>query len=146
MSYSFGFSWEGFIIVLLPMIPNIFYFMLPNVISSGKVEKKNFILDVIEHGSQIIYIGLLIFVINNRYASIQSGYVIGMAIFLLLYYVLWGLLFSGKKNIMILLGLVVFPVVYFILGEILIYNFIAIIPTIIFGIVHVIITYTDFSF
>lgn len=146
MSYSFGFSWEGFIIVLLPMIPNIFYFMLQNVISSGKVENKNFILDVIEHGNQLIYIGLLIFVINNRYASIQSGYVIGMAIFLLLYYVFWGLLFSRKKNIIILLGLAVFPVVYFILGEILIYNFIAIIPTIIFGIVHVIITYTDFSF
>lgn len=114
MSYSFGFSWQGFIIVLLPMIPNIFYFMFPNVISSGNVEKKNSILDIIEHGSQIIYIGLLIFVINNRAGAIQIGYVIGMAIFLLLYYVLWRLLFSGKKNIMILLSLAIFPVVYFI--------------------------------
>lgn len=145
MNYSFGFSWKGFLIVLLPMIPNIFYFMFPNAISSGKMESSHLILDIIEHGSQLIYIALLIFMITNRYVYIQSNYVIGMAIFLLSYYALWILLFAGNKNLIILICMAIFPVVYFILAEIWLYNFPAIVPTAIFGIVHVIITYIDFS-
>ncbi len=145
MNYSFGFSWRGFLIVLLPMIPNIFYFLFPNAISSGKLENSHLILNIIEHGSQLIYIALLIFMITNKYTSIQSVYVIGMAIFLLSYYALWILLFAGNKNLIILICMAIFPVVYFILAEIWLHNFPAIIPTTIFGIVHVIITYIDFS-
>lgn len=143
MKYSFGFSWVGFIIVLLPMIPNIFYFLYPNVISSEKVANSHLILDVIEHGTQFIYIALLIFMMTNKNVSIQSPYVIGMAIFLLSYYAFWVLLFAGNKNLMILTCMAVFPVVYFILAEFWLRNFPAMIPTAIFGIVHVIITYTD---
>jgi hypothetical protein len=29
MNYYFGFSWMGLIVFLLPMIPNIFYFLIP---------------------------------------------------------------------------------------------------------------------
>ncbi len=145
MNYSFGFSWRGFLIVLLPMIPNIFYFLFPNAISSGKVENSHLILNIIEHGSQLIYIALLIFMITNKYVSIQSIYVIGMAIFLLSYYALWILLFAGNKNLIILICMAIFPVVYFTLAEIWLHNILAIIPTAIFGIVHVIITYIDFS-
>jgi len=145
MNYSFSFSWRGFLIVLLPMIPNIFYFLFPNAISSGKVENNHLILNIIEHGSQLIYIALLIFMITNKYVSIQSVYVIGMAIFLLSYYAFWILLFAGNKNLIILICMAIFPVVYFILAEIWLHNFLAIIPTVIFGIVHVIITYIDFS-
>ena len=145
MNYSFGFSWRGFLIVLLPMIPNIFYFLFPDAISSGKIENSHLILNIIEHGSQLIYIALLIFMITNKYVSIQSVYVIGIAIFLLSYYALWILLFAGNKNLIILICMAIFPVVYFILAEIWLHNFLAIIPTVIFGIVHVVITYIDFS-
>lgn len=82
--------------------------------------------------------------IINKPVSLQSGYVIAIAIFLLSYYALWILLFAGNKNLLILICMAVFPVVYFILAEIWLYNFLAIIPTVIFGIVHVIITYKDF--
>lgn len=144
IKYSFGFSWNGFLIVLLPMIPNIFYFLFPDAISSGRVENSHLTLDLIEHGSQIIYITLLIFIITNKNVSLQSVYVIAMAIFLLSYYILWILLFAGNKDLIILICMAIFPVVYFILAEIWLRNFLAIIPTVIFGIVHVIITYKDF--
>lgn len=144
MKYSFGFSWKGFLIVLLPMIPNIFYFLFPNAILSGNVENNHLILDIIEHGSQIIFIALLIFMITYKHVSLRSVYVIPMATFLLSYYALWILLFAGNKNLMILICMAVFPVAYFILSEIWLHNFLAIIPTAIFGIVHVIITYIDF--
>jgi len=41
MEYSFGFSWKGFIIVLLPMIPNFFHFLFPNTLKSD-ISKFNF--------------------------------------------------------------------------------------------------------
>lgn len=126
------------------MIPNIFYFLFPDAISSGKVENSHLTLDLIEHGSQIIYITLLIFMITNKHISLQSVYVIAMAIFLLSYYILWIILFAGNKDLIILICMAIFPVVYFILAEIWLRNFLAIIPTAIFGIVHVIITYKDF--
>jgi len=70
--------------------------------------------------------------------------VIGMVIFLLSYYVLWILLFMGRKDFIVLICMAVFPVVYFILSEIWLHNFPAILPTVIFGIAHLIITYMDF--
>jgi len=143
--YSLGFSWKGFLIVLLPMLPNVFYFLFPNVISSGNAVPKHLVLDIIEHGSQAIYIALLIFLTTNKNSPIQSGYVIGMIIFLLSYYVLWILLFTGHKDLFVLICMAVFPVVYFILAEIWLHNFTAIIPTVVFGIAHVIITYMDFN-
>lgn len=144
MKYYFGFSWKGFLIVLLPMIPNVFYFLFPNAISNGSIVGSHLILDIIEHGSQAIYIAFLIILITKKDTPLQSPYVAGMAILLLSYYILWILLFSGMKNLMVLICMSVFPVIYFILAEIWLHNFPAIAPTAIFGIVHVMITCMDF--
>lgn len=144
MNYSFGFSWKGFLIVILPMIPNLFYFLFSNAISSGSTVISHLALDIIEHGSQAIYIALLIFLIAKKDVFMHSPYIICMIIFLLSYYVLWILLFAGNKNLLVLICMAVFPVIYFILAEIWLCNFLAIIPTAIFGVVHIIITYMDF--
>ncbi|MBU5593517.1 hypothetical protein KQI89_17425 [Clostridium sp. MSJ-4] len=142
MNYHFGFSWTGFIIFLLPMIPNVFYFLIP---TSGNNVNRHLILDVLEHGSQAIFIFLLIFVIRKQTSEILCAYTIAMAIILIFYYVLWIFYFIGKVNLLILLGMAVLPVAYFILAEMWLHNYLAIIPTVIFGIVHVIITYMDFK-
>ena len=145
MHYYFGFSWSGFIVFLLPMIPNIFYFLIPVSGISGNNVNKHLILDVLEHGSQAIFIFLLIFVIRKQTSEILYPYTIGMAIMLISYYVLWILYFSGKANLVILLGMAILPVVYFVLAEMWLHNYLAIIATALFGIVHVIITYMDFQ-
>ncbi|MGG7177516.1 hypothetical protein ACQPU1_07995 [Clostridium paraputrificum] len=145
MNYSFSFSLTGFLIVLLPMIPNFFYFLLPNAFSTEKIENKHLILDIIEHGSQFFYIALLIFITTNKNLSMQSLYFVGMVVSLVFYYILWILLFSGHKNLIILISMAIFPVIYFILSEIWINNLLSTIPTVIFGVVHVIITYKDFT-
>lgn len=145
MNYHFGFSLRGFIIFLLPMIPNIFYFLIPAADASGKNVNSHLILDIFEHGSQAVFFFLLIFVIRIETFEILSPYTIGMAIMLILYYILWIFYFTGKVNLVILLGMAILPVVYFILGEMWLHIYIAVIPTVLFGIVHVIITYMDFS-
>lgn len=146
MGYSFGFSWKGLSAFLLIIIPNIFYFLLPNLNVSGNAITHYLILDIIEHANQAISIILLIFLINGKSSPIVSPYTLCIAILLLTYYVLWVFYFVGSKNLIILLGMAVLPVAYFALVEIWIHNFPAIIPTAIFGFVHIIITYMDFRY
>jgi hypothetical protein len=122
------------------MIPNIFYFFIPAADVSGNNAKSHLILDVLEHGSQAMFIFLLIFVIRKQASEMLCPYTIGMAIMLIFYYVLWILYFTGNANLFIFFGMAVLPVVYFVLAEIWLHNYLAIIPTVLFGIVHVIIT------
>ena len=144
MNYYLGFSMKGLIIFLLPMIPNIFYFLFPAPEVTGNIANNHIILDVLEHGSQAIFIFMLIFVISKQTSRIQSPYTTGMAILLIFYFALWILYFTGKANLIILLGMAILPVAYFILAEIWLNNYLAIIPTVLFGIVHVIITYINY--
>ena len=133
-----GFSLRGFFIVLLPMIPNFFYFLFPKAVSSGKPAKHP-VLDFIEHGMQAIFIALLIFLTAPE-VPFKNPLMIGIAAFLLAYYVLWILLFAKHRTLLILLCMAVFPVVYFLLAEIWIQNVWAIAPTVIFGVAHAWIT------
>ena len=132
IGYSFGFSWKGLLIFLLIMIPNIFYFLLPNSNVPGSAINNHLTLDIIEHASQAIFIILLMFLINKQSSPMVSPYTICIAILLLLYYILWIFYFAGSKNLFILLGMAVLPVAYFALAEIWHHNFPAIIPSAIF--------------
>ncbi|MFF2482425.1 hypothetical protein [Paenibacillus sp. NPDC058071] len=144
MDYDWGFSWKGFLVVVLPMIPNLLYFANPKLIPTRGSGKSHKALDLIEHGSQFVYIALLVIVLSKQTISFKSNYIIGMAIFLIAYYVLWILLFAGHTNRLVHFCLAIFPVIYFILAEMWLYNYFAIVPTIIFGVAHTVITYKDF--
>ena len=80
-------------------------------------------------------------VVRKQASEMRCPYIIGMPIMLIFYYGLWILYFTGNANSIIFLGMAVLPVVYFILAEIWLQNYLAIIPTVLFGIVHVINTY-----
>lgn len=145
MNQYLGFSWKGFLVVMLPMLPNILFFLYPDAITSGNTVKSHQVLDIIEHGSQVIFIAFLLFYKSKQEVPFRSNYVLGMLIFLVSYYVLWVLLFGGKKSLIVLLCMAIFSVIYFILAEIWLHNYIAIIFTMIFGFVHVMITYMDYQ-
>lgn len=145
MDFSLGFCMKGFIIVLLPMLPNILYFIKPQLFIQDKESNHNKVLDIIEHGGQFIFLGMLIMIIPSSETVLKGILCLAIIIFLIGYYVLWLLLFLGNKNIVILMCMAIFPVIYFIISEIWIANYLAIIPTVIFGIVHTFITYKDFT-
>lgn len=143
--YYFGFSWKSLIVFLLPMIPNIFYFFIPTS-DASKNGNNHLFLDILEHGSQAIFIFLLIFVISKQGSELISLYTIGMSIMLVIYYVLWISYFTGNISLASLLGMAVLPVIYFVLAEIWLHNYLAIVPTLLFGLVHIIITCMDYQF
>lgn len=145
MQYHFGFSLKGLIIFLLPMIPNLFFFLLPSSAAASSSVSNTKILDFLEHGSQGIFIFILVFFVSNKVSQLSSRYIIAMGIMLALYYLLWIIYFTGHVTLLFQLGLAVLPVFYFIFGELWLHNPLAIIPTIIFGIFHVIITLSNYS-
>jgi hypothetical protein len=144
MNYIINFSWKGFLIFALAMLPNIYYFTV--IKKENKVVKSTHkLLDILEHASQMIFVLLLLFVVNKKTVSIISFYIILLIILLLAYYILW--VFYGKniKNIFVLGGLAILPVLYFIVAELWLSQYLAILPTIFFGVIHCIVTYKDES-
>lgn len=152
MNYKLGVSWTGFIVVLLPMLPNLFYFLFPPVNVPPAAANGAKILDIIESICRIGFMLLLIFLVNGQKVNFRSAYLIFMLIFLLLYYALWIKYFVGGRDYQ-LLGqsflfipgpMAVFPVMYFVLASLWLGNFPAGIVTVLFGIVHIIISYQSF--
>ncbi len=142
MDYVLGFSWKGLVVFLLAMLPNVLYFLQPPSSGQGS-KKKHLVLDIVEHGSQALFILLLVFLVSGRNAPVLSPHTIGMAILLLLYYALWIFYFAGRKSLIALYGMAVIPVAYFILAEFWLHISVAAIPTVIFGFVHIMITSMD---
>ena len=141
---NMGFSWKGLVVFLLPMLPNILFFILPNPNISTAAINNHFLLDVIEHGSQSIFFALLIFMVSKKESPVLCSYTILMAIILLSYYGFWIAYFTIGSNFIMLMSMAVLPVIYFILAEIWLHNLLAITPLTIFAIVHIIITYIDY--
>lgn len=144
MEVNFGFSFRGLIIFLMPMIPNFFYLLMPYSSAAKGKQNKHLFLDILEHGSQAVFIFLLVFTVNSQSFELLTIYSMFMAAMLILYYILWSFYFFGRHNMIILLGLAIVPVIYFILGELWLLNYWAVVPTVIFGIVHVVITLIDY--
>lgn len=141
---NIGFSWKGLVVFLLPMLPNILFFILKNPNGSAAVTNNHIVLNMIEHGSQAIFGALLIFMVSKKASPVICGYTILIAILLLSYYGFWIVYFTKGTNFILLMAMAIFPVIYFILAEIWLHNLIAIVPTMIFGIAHITITYIDF--
>ncbi|MFC4322999.1 hypothetical protein [Litchfieldia salsa] len=141
--YRFGFSLNGFIVFLLAIVPNIIWVIVPptnNPIAGNSASIP--IFDIVVHVSQFIMILLLISVIrkeskNKKYIRVY----IGLASFCLAgYYALWISYYAGILSPWIYVGLAVLPSIYFISAELWLKNYVAIIPSVVFGLTHILIT------
>lgn len=141
---NIGFSWKGLIIFILPMLPNVLFFIYKHQNGNMLAANNHFLLDIVEHGSQVIFAALLIFMVSRKDSPVLCGYTILMLILLLAYYGLWIGYFTIGADFIMLMAMAVLPVIYFILGEIWLHNIPAVIATALFGIVHIIITYMDY--
>lgn len=139
LEYAWGFSWRGLIVFLLVMLPNVLYFWLPAPEMKGKSRGPK-VLTYLEHGSQAVFLLFLILLTTPEESPIQSPYVVWMGVLLAMYYLLWGFFFAKRMSLPVWLGLAVFPVAYFMLAELWLHIHIALIPTAIFGIAHLILS------
>lgn len=145
--YKLGFSLVGFIACLLPMIPNVFWVLLPPVSSTLPANDSALpFVEVTGTVCETLMIALLIVVANTRRHSTTSKKVlaaVGVAC-LMSYLVLWVLYFTAPITPMLLLMMAVLPSAYFICVGLYLENYPSLIPATLFALIHISTTATSY--
>ena len=146
--YKIGFSIKGFVAFLCVMIPNIIWAVLPptNDILAGN-NADNPIFDVLLNICRFLIFALLVLLINKTEKENRtSKALLCLSVFCLLgYFVSWVLYYLGNTNPWLLvLGLAASPSLYFIFIGLWLKNYPVILPSFIFAIIHIAITYANF--
>jgi len=150
-----GFSPKGLVILLLVLLPNfLFYVLVMNGMggSGTAFENSYAIIGYLEHASQVLLMLILIFRVNPNSRSWKSKYVIGMAVFLMLYYALWIRYFTGGMDYTLIsgsfpvyMGMALFPAVYFGLAEKWQGDYWGVGMAVTFGVFHTLNTFLNFA-
>lgn len=133
------FNINGLLLFLIIMIPNFIWFMkkAPNDIL--RVESVTPTLDLTASIFQVVMVIFLCFSKNeNNKFNIYS------IISIILYFLCWILYYLGITNNLVIIGLCLFPCLSFLFYEIKIKNWIAMILTIVFTILHLLYGFINF--
>lgn len=125
------FNIYGLLLFMLIMIPNFIWFMIEAPNDILRIESITPTMDLIASVFQVIMLICLCFS-NNKNNKIGISSVVS----LILYFTCWILYYLGMTNNIIIIGLCLLPCLSFLVYEIKIKNWIAIIPTIVFAILH----------
>ena len=141
---KFTFSYRAVAVFILLMLPNIVYFISPPTDIPDTLGSSMKIIGAIENAFRMLSFLLLFFVSQKPDASLKSPWVIGIFIFMALYFVLWGRYFFQGSTYAILgkdfwgipMPMVIFPVCCLICTAFWLDCIPAVIATIIFGMLH----------
>lgn len=148
-NYRIGFSIKGLLIMMLVMIPNIIWVFVPPANNPLAYNSTTYpIFDIIENGSQIVmFIVLILLVRKDKNGDGNAKIYLGLAsLFLACYYVLWVMYFAGRIYPLALVGMALFPPLYYFFVALWIRNRIALIPCVIFGLTHIVITCSNYLY
>lgn len=140
-----GFSAVGLLAVALVMLPNVLYLFLspPNdVLANSKAAF--WLWNVLENLGRFGLMLALIFIVNTDGMIKRRLLFIMAACFLASYYTCWTAYFLGITSGLLLIGLAVFPTVFFLLAALLLRNMMAVGFSVLFGILHISITANNF--
>lgn len=140
-----NFTLKGFIVVLLPLLPNLLFFLLPAPNLQNGLKDGGLLINILEHGGRIIYMIAMVIAFHKPSDGNRNQLLIGMAICLIAYFILWGRYFlNGRDGILLFekafgipVPMAIFPVVYYLLGAIWLNNVPASIAIILFAIGHI---------
>ena len=141
--YRFGFSKEGLVAFLLPMLPNIVWVLIPPANDILLTNTASFpVWEAIASISQWLMIALLVGLVRADTGKGQrSKEMLRCAAACLVgYYVCWVLYYIGIVNPWLFIGMAVLPAAYFVLVALWLKNHIACIPAVLFGILHTVLS------
>lgn len=137
--YKLGFDVCGLISFLVIMIPNFIWFAVPAPNDILRADSATAALDTAASIFQALMIlALCIFINRERKKLSITPLIIAVFICCLLYFISWIFYYSGITNAIVILGLTVAPCLVFLLFAIDRKNMIAVIPTLIFTVCHLI--------
>lgn len=137
-NYKPGVDLWGLVLFGLLLLPNVVYWCIPKEYHLGGSGA----LDIAAKVFQAISLVLLVFVVRREREkfSFSSPMIYFSSLFLLLYYIAWIFFFCGYGNAAVLLFLAGCPCVTLLLFEIWRKNWIALFPTAVFSVLHIVAT------
>lgn len=144
--YRLGFSVRGLTAVILVLIPNIIWSVLPHETDVLEQPTTFGIFDLFENIFRVLLIILLIFVVNEKSINAEKrSYLIACSIvFITAYYFMWILLLLGFQSGIVYIGLAVFPCAFFLLTAVILRNYLSMFAVVIFAVFHIIITFKNY--
>lgn len=144
-NYKFGFDIWALVLFALIMLPNIIWFCVPSQNDILRNESTTQVLDVIVTVFQVIMLATLCMFKNVNAEKIKfSLFFILSTIFGLLYYVCWVLYYANVVYAVVLLGMCILPCCAFVFYALDRKNYFALIPIVVFCILHLTSTVINF--
>ncbi len=140
-----GFSLAGLAIVVLQQIPGIVWAIHPPKVDPFAQNSGTLRVEILEKGFGIATI-LMVVVVPARAAilpGLSTLFLVGAFVVLAAYYVLYILYYRGLTQLPVLLGMAAFPPICYLLIALYQGNYPALVTSVIFGIVHVSLTYAN---
>ncbi len=143
--YKFKFNIPALILFAAIMLPNIIWSFVPAPDDILRAETGTQVLDIFATVFQVVMIAALCILINKNAEKLRiSLFFCLCAVFCALYCICWILYYCGIVHITVISGLCVFPCISFACFGIDRKNYIALIPTVIFTVLHFISTAINF--
>ncbi len=137
--YRVGFDIFGLLLFLLVMIPNFIWFEVPAPNDILRAESITPLIDRIGSVSQVIFIAAICILKRKGVDRIRLSKLIILSLAMVItYFIGWILYYNGIVNLIAIILLTIPPCMAFILYAVDRKNVIAIIPTVIFTVCHVI--------
>lgn len=146
-NYKMSFSLSGFLAFLLVMIPNIVWMVFPPANDLLKQNHAEFLwVDLLLNVSQCCMAASLILCVSRRKQDPYEGRVYQKWAFICLaaYYSCWVLYYMGIAASWLMVCMAVFPMLFFVLWELKLRNYIALWPSLIFAVTHIIVTISNY--
>lgn len=143
--YRLGFDIWGLALFLAIMVPNFIWFAVPAPRDILRQPSVTPIADGIASVCQVVMVAALCLLKNKESHKLKKSPLLLLCLFFcLLYYGCWCFYYGGIVHNMILLGLTLFPCLAFLLYAVDRKNFIALVPTSLFTICHLLYTTLNF--
>lgn len=137
--YKISFNiWALFLFILI-MIPNLIWFAVPAPNDVLRADSSTELLDKVASISQVTMILFLCMIVNKQSEKMKTSFLtIAMGICCLVYFSMWIFYYKGIVTALIILLLCLTPCLAFLFMAIDRKNMIAVIPTVIFTICHLV--------
>lgn len=143
--YKFGFDLWGLLLFVIIMIPNFFWFAVPAPEDFLRGESVTPIIDTIGSIFQVIFVVLICVIKRQDIDKIRfSKWIIAVLIMVGCYFIGWIVYYWGMVNPFIVALLTISPCLAFALYEIDRKNILALVPTAIFAICHIIFGFANY--
>ena len=139
------FSPIGLLVVLLQQIPGIVWALHPPKVDPFARNSGTLLIETLEKTFGIATILLLVVVPATAamLPGLATLFLVGAFVTLAAYYVLYVLYYFGFTHLPVLLGMATFPPVCFLLVALYQGNFLGVLTSVVFGVVHVGLTYAN---